>query len=399
MSAGASVTEGGPSAANDVVPRITWAVTVTVFTGFCLIALINVLALPVGPIAIAAAVLCMVALLSLHMVQIRWSEAPKRPWYAQLVLAAQACLVYLPLPFFEQAWIALPGFLAGSVLLALPGKLAWFTVAGVVASTMVAQSALSEDTIAVAHATLSTFITGLIVYGLSRLQSLIRELHNARQRLAEAAVARERLRFARDLHDILGHKLSAITLKTELAHKLVARHPQQARDELVDILESSRQALTDVRSVARGYRELSFDEECRSVRSVLTAAGVTPHMRTTDDELPTRIGTVLATVLREGVTNVLRHSRAEHCDIDVRHEHDLVTVAIENDGVAHDRPSAGAHSGSGLGTLTDRVAALGGTLTADYVDGPRFRLAVELPAPPDPTPADIADASASSAAA
>nr|WP_246422498.1 histidine kinase [Nocardiopsis mwathae] len=243
----------------------------------------------------------------------------------------------------------------------------------------VAQAHFSGDYVDIAYTTVSTLITGLIVYGLSRLQELVRQLHDAQRQLAETAVTRERLRFARDLHDLLGYSLSSITLRTELAHKLVLRQPQRARDELEETLRTSRQALADVRTVAHGYRELSLDQECRSVRSVLVAAEVELRMRTDYGDLPARVSTVAATVLREGVTNLLRHSKAENCEITVVEEDGEVAVEIVNDGIDGTLRQSGPRSGSGLHNLSERVQALGGLLTAGADGEGRFRLGVRLP--------------------
>src|SRR5205823_5301028 len=117
-------------------------------------------------------------------------------------------------------------------------------------------------------------ISGLATFGLTWMVRSVTELRAARTRLAQAAVAEERLRFARDLHDLLGLSLSAITLKSELARRLVTVDPDKARDELTEILAISRLALADVRLVASGYRELSLQEESRSAESLLAAADV-----------------------------------------------------------------------------------------------------------------------------
>ncbi|MGH8938570.1 MAG: sensor histidine kinase, partial [Actinomycetes bacterium] len=224
-------------------------------------------------------------------------------------------------------------------------------------------------------------ITGLVVYGLTRLSNLVTELHAARNELAEMAVAQERLRFARDLHDLLGYSLSAITLKSELTHRLLYKNPDKAQDELAEILDISRRALADVRSVARGYRELSLDAEAASARSVLVAADVDVRMDLDYGELPSRIGTVLATVLREGITNVLRHSKAEQCEISVRQSDGKVWLDIVNDGVPQAITPRAQRGGSGIPNLSARVAALGGKLTTGLDPDGRFRLHAMAPVP------------------
>jgi signal transduction histidine kinase len=203
-------------------------------------------------------------------------------------------------------------------------------------------------------------------------------LRAARIQLAQVAVAEERLRFARDLHDLLGLSLSAITLKSELAHRLVTAAPERARGELTEILAISRLALADVRLVASGYRDLSLDEEFRTAESLLAAAEVDVRLDLKVGELPDQVGTLLATVLREGVTNVLRHSKGERCEITVEQQDQMVYLDIVNDGVTQ-TPDLRTN-GSGISNLSYRVALFGGELTAGLESDGRFRLRASVPA-------------------
>jgi signal transduction histidine kinase len=293
------------------------------------------------------------------------------------ILPVQAALVFLPLVQFGVEWVALPGFLAGSALLVLRPWAGWsvFTlVLGVIAGAMAVQGlSLLDITFIVGGA----MVNGLVVYGLTWMVRSAAELGATRRQLADAAVAEERLRFARDLHDLLGLSLSAITLKSELAHRLVAANPVRAREELTEILAISRLALADVRSVAGGHRELSLSEESRSAESLLAAAEVDVRMDLHYGELPTQVGTVLATVLREGVTNVLRHSKGEYCEISVRQQENAVLLDIVNDGVTEE-PEV-SRNGSGLGNLAARVGMLGGEITAGICPDGRFRLRARVP--------------------
>lgn len=299
--------------------------------------------------------------------------------YAMLV--AQAGLVYLPFLQYGQDWVSRPGFLAGSVLLVLPAAAGLPLFALVVASTGVIQSELTGSGTDVAFTAVGTVITGLVVFGLTRLTNLVTELHAARNELAQLAVAKERLRFARDLHDLLGMSLSAITLKSELTSRLIPDHPARAAKELAEILTVSRQALADVRLVASGYRQLSLDEECDSAESVLTIADVKVELQRDYGDLPERTGTLLATVLREGVTNVLRHSRAERCDIQIRQSERSVLIDMVNDGASTEpgRLPDDSHSGSGLRNLSERVKTVRGALVAEQLPNKRFRLRATIP--------------------
>jgi two-component system sensor histidine kinase DesK len=365
--------------ASRLAPRLAMGVLVGVFGGFYVLAFLHVWSLTKSVTDLALSGLYMALLLGLQVFYFSWPSRRPRPPMSYLALAAQCCLVFLPMFEFKDAWVGLPGYLAGSLLLTLPPLFGWVAFGAVVASMAFAQYVLTGPLIDVVYTSISTTVTGLIVYGLSRLASIILELHEARTEVARLAVAQERLRFARDLHDLLGYSLSAITLKSELTHRLLIKHPAKAQDELSEILDISRRALSDVRSVASGYRELSLDSEARSARSVLIAADVDVHMDLKYGNLPVQVRTVLATLLREGVTNVLRHSKAERCEITVRQEAGNVRMDIVNDGVPEAPDEPGPFGGSGIHNLSARVAALGGKLSAGLDTDGRFRLQATAP--------------------
>ncbi|WP_189159218.1 sensor histidine kinase [Lentzea pudingi] len=298
-----------------------------------------------------------------------------RPALGHAALAGIALCVYVPQFVFQDPFLGgVPGFLAGSALLVLPRWTGWAAFGAVVVSQGVLQAVWGFPATDVVWGLIAATNHGLVLYALTRLRSMVTELQEAREELATAAVTRERLRFARDLHDLLGYSLSAITLKSELAHRL---DPGRARQELTEVLEISRQALADVRSVALSYRELSFDEETRSAQALLSAADVEVTVRMDAAELPTEVNVALATVLREGVTNLLRHSKAEHCEIVLSSAPHLVTMDIVNDGIPATERKSG--DGSGIGNLTTRVRALGGDLHAGPTPEHTYRLRAEIP--------------------
>ncbi|GAB3274476.1 sensor histidine kinase [Parasphingorhabdus pacifica] len=366
------------SADMTLAPRIARGVVVTVFFAVCLVGFLHVLMQPVGAVGIVVSFSCMAALLLLQLVYFARSRGPRDRWTV-VALVVQACLVYVPILQFKQAWVGMPGFLAGSVLLVLPPVVGWTAFVLIVVSMGAAQLLLNGSLVDMSYTSVSTVITGLVVYGLSRLSDLVHEVHRARTELAQMAVAQERLRIARDLHDLLGYSLSAITLKSELTHRLVTKHPARARAELQEILDISRRTLVDVRSVASGYRELSLDDECRSAHSVLTAADVDVRMDVDYSDLPVRVSTVLATVLREGITNVLRHSKAERCEITLFQDEDEVHIEIRNDGVAASAGAPAESSGTGLDNLAARVHELGGRISAEVGTENDYRLRVRAP--------------------
>lgn len=180
---------------------------------------------------------------------------------------------------------------------------------------------------------ISVTLAGLVIYGLTRLTDLVRELHDTRERLARMAVTQERLRFARDLHDLLGYSLSTVTLKGELVSRLIPVRPEQAAEETTSLLLVARQALADVRLVSRGYRDMSLCDEADSAAKVLVSAEVRVEVDMRVERLHPVVDTVLATALREGVTNILRHSKAEVCTIRATSGTETVLLTLVNDGV------------------------------------------------------------------
>jgi two-component system sensor histidine kinase DesK len=224
---------------------------------------------------------------------------------------------------------------------------------------------------------------GLDMLGLARLSSALREVHAAREELARMAVIEERLRMARDLHDLLGHTLSLVILKSELARRVVERDPSRAAQEIHEVECIARQTLREVREAVAGYRQPQLADELDGARQILEAAGIACQVEQTAGDLSPPIDAVLAWTVREGVTNVIRHSRAHHCSIRVTSESDKVHAEVVNDG---NQEIAAAHRemGSGLAGLAERVRACGGQVEAGPLQAPDtvgFRLWVELPTP------------------
>ena len=361
--------------------RLAYVVISVVFANYLGNAFFYVLQAGATPVRIVSSLAC---LLTIGYLQLRVFSRPSatlQSGKAYLALGVMALLVFVPVPFFGYAWGGMPGFLAGSALLVLPGRVRWFVFAGVGLANAAIRVGDGIPIGLLAYAVASTLVAGLVVYGLSRLPSLVKQLEDARSELAGLAVSQERLRFARDLHDLLGFSLSAITLKVELARKLIGAHTDRALRELAEILGIAREALTDVRAVASSYRELSLTDEIESARSVLTAAGVATTIEADDTELSPRSRTVLATVLREGVTNLLRHSQATRCSITISGTGHAVSIDIVNDGAP---AGAGTDRGSGLANLATRTTAIGGSMLAQTTPDGTYRLHAEVPANPAP---------------
>ncbi|MFI6278456.1 sensor histidine kinase [Streptomyces sp. NPDC050988] len=212
------------------------------------------------------------------------------------------------------------------------------------------------------------------------------ELDAARETRARLAVAEERLRFGRDLHDVMGRNLAVIALKSELAVQLARRERPEAVDQMIEVQRIASESQKEVREVVRGYREVDLGVELLGAQGVLTAAGVECTVTGSASELPSAVQSALGWVVREATTNVLRHGDAGHCRVALRVEGDRVVLTVENDGVERDRvPSTPTSKGSGLAGLRERLSAVDGTLEAGPVDGDRFRVVAAIPLPATPT--------------
>jgi two-component system sensor histidine kinase DesK len=226
---------------------------------------------------------------------------------------------------------------------------------------------------------LPTAAIGLWATAFVRQVAAVAELRSAREELARLAVSEERLRFARDLHDLLGHSLSLITLKSELAGRLLPDKPEKAEAEVHDIEEVARQALGEVREAVAGYRQPTLEEELAGAGEMLEAAGIACRIENESGVLPNAVDAVLAWAVREGTTNVIRHSRARHCRILLARDGEGVYAEITDDGEGYQGENRG-DAGSGLSGLSERVATLAGRLEAASQPNGGFRLRVSLPA-------------------
>ncbi len=227
-------------------------------------------------------------------------------------------------------------------------------------------------------------ITFMVGYAMSGVRQLIRtmiQLRQARATVAQLAANEERLRLARDLHDLLGHSLSLITLKSELAGRMLPDHPDKAAKEVADIERVSRQALVDVREAVSGYRRRTLAGELAGARTALAAAGIEGDVPLEPPaELPAEEAeAALAWALREAVTNVVRHSSARHCTVAFAARQTLagplLELSVEDDGVG----GSGAAAGNGLTGLAERVEAVGGALETGPAARRGFRLAARVP--------------------
>ncbi|GHH09616.1 sensor histidine kinase [Streptomyces rubradiris] len=209
--------------------------------------------------------------------------------------------------------------------------------------------------------------------------SVLWEAERAREVQARLAVAEERLRFGRDLHDVLGRNLSVISLKSELAVQLARRGRPEAVEQMIEVQRIAQETQREVRAVVRGYREADLGAELAGAQGVLAAAGIDCEVRAETGGLPAEVRSALGWVVREAATNVLRHGDASMCRVGLTVCEGRAVLTVENDGAA--AAGGGGGGGSGLAGLRERLAAVGGTLEADHV-GPgrdRFRLVADIP--------------------
>jgi two-component system sensor histidine kinase DesK len=219
------------------------------------------------------------------------------------------------------------------------------------------------------------FLGGAGLYGATRLVRLMDQLRDARADLAELAIGRERLRISRDLHDLLGQSLSAVSLKVDLAIGLLAREDvPKAIGEIESLVSVARSALHDLRDIAHREPPIALSSEIDRAADLLAATGTETKVDIAVGKLPPAIDELFAWALREGVTNVLRHSAATTCSIAIGRRDGVVRLEILNDGAMP--ASAG---GTGLSGLAARAAALAGSASARGVGDGRFRLRVDVP--------------------
>lgn len=364
------------------------------------------------PAAVAAAALVIFAGLYLAL----WWVAsdPRQALAPRLALLGSLwSLAVVTTLAFHGSWEYQFFFVSAAVACAVPRRWAMF---GVVAAALSAALLLVHSAAKVVlPQVFGVLIVGIVVLWLMRMQQLIGELNAAREEVARLAVADERVRFARDLHDLLGHTLSLIVVKSEVVRRLIEVDTEAAVRESRDIEMVSRQALAEVREAVVNYRERSLDVELEGARSALKAAGIEATIRHSADRLPDTVESLLGWTVREGVTNVVRHSNGHHCAIDLRQADGMAVLEIYDDGDAigsmgPPRPPSGSlavsgslvdldagsldapakaqnldvadparRSGTGLRGLAERLASAHGRLEAGRRPDGGFCLAVTVP--------------------
>lgn len=303
------------------------------------------------------------------------------PSAAIVALGGLTLLILFLSVFYSGAWLWFLIFSATSSAMRLPTRQSVWTILGLMALTAGTGWLLGIVWQELMTIGLLVGGTGLSMVGMSRMISTIRELRAAREEVARLAVSEERLRFARDLHDLLGHSLSLIALKSELAGRLLPDAPEKAAGEVQDIEDTAREALREVRDAVSGYRRPTLATELEGAREMLAAAGIGCRIESAAGTLLPQTDTVLAWTVREGVTNVIRHSRAGYCEIRIACEGDEARAEVMDDGDGPSTTGGNGRSdaGSGLRGLAERVEEAGGRLDAGPGKGGGYLLSVGLP--------------------
>lgn len=287
------------------------------------------LAARLGALAWTVAFLAAYLRLTLHR-PFRFEALPAERRIRIALLALLAALVlYVDLAnepgYF---WLFICVFVPAGIV--LPPRAAAWTVIGI--------TALATGVEAVRWGwSMALQVMGIAIWGVSTIMLrqmvlIMSELRAAREERARLAVTEERLRFARDMHDLLGHSLSLIALKSELAGRLLRLPDGRAAAEIEDIELVSRRALREVREAVDGYRRPSLDDELGSAREMLEAAGIEARIDGITQTLPSTVGAVFAWAVREGVTNVIRHSDASRCDIDISCADGIARLRVVDNG-------------------------------------------------------------------
>lgn len=306
----------------------------------------------------------------------------ERPRWWPVTLTGLGLLVFVPLPWFSYGWGSIQWFFIASAAMLLTG---WprllFTIAPLLGTPLwLTLKSFSAYTVPTDGFLFVFWIVGLAggavcIYGSTQLVRAVDELFTTRAELAESTVGQERRRLSRDLHDLLGQSLSAVSLKGDLALSLLREGSRSAAEEEIHSLTHvAREALQEIRHVVRDEHPISLETETRGAGVLLAAASIAANIDVEVGNLARPVDELLGWATREGVTNMLRHSQASSCTIRAARQDRSVTLEIINDG-ATTRSSAG----SGISGLRERAHAVAGSVTAAHLENGRFRLLVQVP--------------------
>jgi two-component system sensor histidine kinase DesK len=316
-----------------------------------------------------------------------WGRQHRAPGVRQMPLRRRVIVVsvllglgLLTVPAAGSHGTATGVYVSASAMMLLPVTYAWGLVAFMVAAISISTYSVDSWHGEGSGNALGVLLAALAVFGMRLAFDRNTALIKARDEVARLAVSAERERMARDMHDILGHSLTVITVKAELAGRLIDVDPAKAGTEIADVERLSREALADVRATIGGFREITLSRELANARSALTAAGITPDLPGAVDEVPGERRELFGWAVREGVTNVVRHSGASRCTVRVTRDH--VEVIDDGCGVVDCERDAGEQSsGHGLSGLRERARSAGATMSVGHGEGGRgFRLTLDAAA-------------------
>lgn len=332
-----------------------------------------------SPLTTVLAAAFALALFAASQVTISWSyhSAQLDDRFRLVLLVPLAALsVALPL-WLGKDWTILLTYLAATCAVAVPPRLTLPALA-----TSVSLAAFVAERVAGAETTslvVMTAAVGLSMTTYRRILDLNAELRHTRRELARTAVTQERLRFARDMHDTLGHDLLQLTLRAEVTRRLYRAGRTDVEAELQQIEDMGRQCLERVREAVTGYRRLSLPAVIEEARPTLADAGISVTVHLTKDPLPQDVETALSWVVREALTNVVRHAQATHCRVRLSTEGGRAVLEVLDDGKGPVRRPLLGPGGNGLTGLAERVTALGGSLRTSAAPGGGFRLLAAVP--------------------
>jgi two-component system sensor histidine kinase DesK len=330
---------------------------------------------PEGPVQIFG-YLALAAFAVTYVLVLAWGRTLRHAWRVSAPLSQRWGAVglllglgLLTIPAAGPHGLATLVYVSATAMMLLPLRWAWMLVAVLLVSVESSAFLFDGWRNEASGDGLGVMLAALAVMGLRLAADRNSQLLIARDEVARLAVSAERERMARDMHDILGHSLTVITVKAELAGRLLEIDPARAGVEIADLERLSREALADVRSTLSGYREISLARELANARTALSAAGIEADLPGALDDVPGERRELFGWAVREGVTNVVRHSGARHCW--VRVGHDQIEVVDDGRGVTEppDPDSADRTPGHGLSGLRERARQAGATITVGQGDG------------------------------
>jgi two-component system, NarL family, sensor histidine kinase DesK len=291
--------------------------------------------------------------------------------------------VYLPLFWYQWDWGSTQCMFLASVAMLLRGRLMNILIITPLLGTFLACviSGWVEGVVGFGmyFYVLVYWGVGLVagaacLYGTSQLVRAVDVLFATRADMAEMTVGSERLRVSRDLHDLLGQSLSAVSLKGDLALLLLQSDPPAAEAEIRSLTEVAREALRDIRRVVHGEHPVTLRTETQGATALLVAASIDAHIEVELPGLVPEVDELFGWAMREGITNILRHSQAAHCSITVSRQQRVALLEIVNDGARYNHGA-----GTGITGLIERAQLLSGHVTAGPLEDGRFRLSLEIP--------------------